>query len=88
MICLYRQGSSHTIRGHKCEAKRFAVGELETKLKAGWFTSPADAYADQFDLNQSGKLSNEEIRKAARDAGIEKWKTARISKLKKELDLC
>ena len=41
--------------------------------------------AEQADTNGSGKLSNEEVRAAAKKAGIEKWKTARISKLKAEL---
>lgn len=51
-------------------------------LNSGYFASKELAEADG---NESGKLSSDEIREAAKAAGIEKWDTARISTLKKKL---
>ena len=51
-------------------------------LNCGYFSSKELAEADG---NESGKLSSDEIREAAKAAGIEKWDTARISTLKKKL---
>lgn len=41
-----------------------------------------DASFEEIDTNDSGKLSNEEIREAAKKAGIEDWETKRIKTLK------
>lgn len=40
---------------------------------------------EEADTNNSGKLSSEEIREAAKKAGIEGYEKKRISTLKKEL---
>jgi hypothetical protein len=40
---------------------------------------------EEADANESGKLSTEEIRAAAKEAGIEGWDKKRISTLKKAL---
>ena len=37
------------------------------------------------DLNGDGELTNDEVREMAKDAGIDKWETSRISTLKKAL---
>lgn len=40
---------------------------------------------EEADLNNSGKLSNTEVREAAKKAGIDDWETARIKTLKDKL---
>ena len=40
MIMLYRAGDTHTIRGKRCEAKRFENRQLQACLDAGWRASP------------------------------------------------
>ena len=56
----------------------------------GYVTNPQDLLKptfEQVDTNQSGKLSNDEIRKAAFDAGIDGWESKQIKTLKKTLGL-
>lgn len=56
--------------------------DVANLLENGYFVSPDLAKAD---TNESGKLSNDEIRAAAKEAGIEDYETARIATLKKKL---
>lgn len=56
--------------------------EVAGLLDKGWFGSKELADADD---NETGKLSNDEIREAAKEAGIENWETARIATLKKKI---
>ena len=96
-VSLYKQGTTHTIRGTLCEMGRFLPDEVNDQLKNGWFKSPTDAYGLQVEeqpeaeeiqteevLNLDG-MSNKEIREAAKEAGIESWETTRIQTLKAEL---
>ncbi len=53
---------------------------LETQ---GYKANPEELI--QGDLNDDGEVTNDEIRAAAKDAGIDKWDTARISNLKGKL---
>jgi hypothetical protein len=62
--------------------ERVMATDVHNLLDSGYFASPELAKAD---TNESGKLSNDEIRQAAKDAGIPKWDTARIDTLKKKL---
>ena len=67
------------------EVKEFRVDPIRVNalLQDGYFASPDLADAD---ANESGKLSNEEVRQAAKEAGIQNWKTAKIDTLKKKLN--
>jgi hypothetical protein len=40
---------------------------------------------EEADTNKTGKLSNQEVREAAKKAGIEGWETTRIKNLKRLL---
>lgn len=66
------------------ELKQERVNPLDVAnlLENGYFASPELAKVDK---NESGKLSNDEIREAAKAAGIEDYETARIATLKKKL---
>ena len=67
------------------EVKEFRVDPIRVNalLQDGYFADPKLADADS---NESGKLSNEEIREAAKEAGIKDYETARIATLKKKLN--
>lgn len=67
------------------EVKEFRVNAVRVNalLQDGYFANPDLADAD---ANESGKLSNEEIREAAKEVGISNWKTAKIDTLKKKLN--
>jgi hypothetical protein len=87
-VALYRKGGSHTVRGVKCEMKVFKVREMKNCIDTGWHTSPEDIENPTFkeaDTNDTGKLSVEEIRAAAKTAGIRNWHNKKIETLKKEL---
>lgn len=49
----------------------------------GYKSNPEDFI--EGDLNDDGEVTNDEIRLAAKEAGIDKWETARISTLKGKL---
>lgn len=60
---------------------------LQNHLNAGWSVTK-DApkpTVEEIDTNGSGKLSSEEVRTAAKEAGIEDWEKKRIKTLLKEL---
>lgn len=67
------------------EVKEFRVDAVRVNalLQDGYFASHDLADADS---NETGKLSNEEVREAAKEAGISNWKTAKIDTLKKKLN--
>lgn len=62
---------------------------LQGKLQAGWKLDPADFVDtptfEEADTNGSGALSVDEVREAAKEAGIDGWETKRIKTLKREL---
>lgn len=89
MISLYKEGNTHIVRGVTCELTRFKPVDVEVALSKGYVLCPNDLYKtiDSVDTNHSGKLSNKEIREAAKKAGIENYSKARIANLKKELGL-
>ncbi len=65
---------------------------LQNVLEGGWtltpeFNKPVKPTFEQVDKNDSGKLSSEEVRDAAKAANIEGWDTKRVKTLKKELGL-
>lgn len=66
----------------KVISERVNAVDVAHLLDNGYFASEELASADS---NETGKLSNDEIRDAAKEAGIEDWETARIATLKKKL---
>lgn len=56
--------------------------DVANLLENCYFASPEEAKAD---TNETGKLSNDEIREAAKEAGIENYDKAQIKTLKKKL---
>lgn len=89
MIALYKEGDTHIVRGIACEILRCKARQLADKLNEGYVTTPEELYKkptkDEADANNSGKLSTNEIREAAKTAGIEDYNTKRIKTLKAEL---
>jgi len=94
-VVLYRPGTSHVENGIRCEMKVFPADWLEQKIAEGWETDinalkPAPKIVvkkvtTEAEPTSLDSMSNDEIRKAARLNGYKKWKTARISTLKKFL---
>ena len=88
-IMLYKCGDETEVRGVKCIAGRFEVNQLRQCLDDGWVTDPSKLYEiptqEEADINDTGKLSNKEVRNAAKIADLPDWETARISRLKDEL---
>ena len=79
MTCfVYRKDESGKIV--KEEAYAHDVANL---LLRGYKSMPEDFL--EGDLNDDGEVTNDEVRLAAKEAGIEKWDTARISTLKGKL---
>lgn len=61
---------------------------LNAHLEAGWTLEKGEKPTfDEVDTNDSGKLSSEEVRQAAKEANIDGWDTKRIKTLKQELEL-
>lgn len=89
MICLYKKGNTHIVRGVNCTLERFKPDDLDYALSLGYVVDPTQIgkapTKEQADTNKSGKLSNKEVREAAKLAGIDNYSKARISNLKKEL---
>lgn len=73
----------------ECENVDFEF--LDNYLQAGWSVEPegegeAESPAkEEDDGSESAKLSNDEIRELAKEAGIDGWEKKRISTLKSEL---
>lgn len=57
--------------------------QVSSLLELG-YRSTADELIEG-DINGDGELTNDEVRAMAKDAGHEKWESARISTLKKAL---
>lgn len=67
---------------------------LQRHLEAGYTLEPGEAKDsvegvtfEDVDTNNTGKLSTDEVRQAAKEAGIEGWDKKRIKTLKAELGL-
>ncbi len=93
-VVVYRRGNTHTVNGIRCELKIINHELFNGEPDPGWFFSPEDAYKEidnglQKEENEAKEeekeMSNEEIRTAAKDAGIENFDKARIGTLKEKL---
>ena len=86
--------------GDKVDTQLVEIEYLAQELEfGGWFTcstgeaktekldtdGDGDISKDEADTNETGKLSNLEIRAAAKEAGIEDWETGRIKGLSEKL---
>jgi len=87
---LYRKGTQHKFQGIMVDAINVPDDEVEAYKADGW-GNPWDILKadkiDEADTNESGKLSTDEIRQAAKDAGIDGWEKKRIKTLKAELGI-
>jgi len=79
---LFKKGDTHEFKGRPCEIIKVSARQVKEYLSKGWFSTLDEAEADK---NDSGKLSNEEIRQAAKEAGLDNWETGRIKGLKEAL---
>lgn len=67
------------------KAERVNACDVANLLENGYSASPDFPTKQEADTNGSGKLSNEEIRAAAKEAGLENWEKGRIKTLKEAL---
>lgn len=82
MSCVvYREGKGHFEHGIECEVARVDVEHLEAHLNSGWSVNPPGYVTEAADDDDG----LDEIRAAAKAAGIEGWDTKRIKTLKAAL---
>jgi len=99
-VLLYKTGNSSIIRGVLCDFIRCKISDMDFYKSQGYVKNPKDLLEnqveakesstdtfDQVDTNQSGKLSTNEIRQAAKKANIDGWDKKRVKTLKTELGL-
>jgi hypothetical protein len=60
--------------------------DLQNLLDSGYSLTEKTP-TQKADTNNSGKLSTDEVRAAAKEAGIENWETGKIKTLKSKLKL-
>ncbi len=92
-IQLYKEGTSHNVKGVECEVKNFNISELEEKLAEGWVKSPSEiggetvseAPIETMESAEEIKETTHPVRMAAKEAGIDGWDTRRIGTLEAEL---
>lgn len=80
----------HTYKKVKGEivSELIAAESLEGQLAAGWTVDKSDLETptkSEADTNNSGKLSPDEVRQAAKEAGIDDYDKKRIKTLEAEL---
>ncbi len=73
---LYREGDTHKKNGHPCDLIMVEPRNIEHYVSIGWSTKwPIEKKVEE-------GISNDDIREAAKEAGIDGWDTKRISTLK------
>ena len=81
---LYRPGKGHIIDGVECDMVVVEFDQYEAHLSAGW---SADLPGTQsLDADGDGVVEADEVRQAAKEAGIEGWDTKRIKTLRAALE--
>ena len=100
-VVLYKVGTTHTVRGIRCEQGIFDEHSYLHNLDNGWFYSPEECHIPEETLAEKNqRLINEEanknkgtedsteedIRLRAKDAGIRNWHNKGIDRLKEELN--
>jgi hypothetical protein len=93
MKSLYKLGTSIKFQGVTLDCIKIE-DHKESEYRANGWGSPWDILEEsksptfkEVDTNKSGALSVDEVREAAKEAGVEGWDTKRIKTLKKELGL-
>ena len=81
MISLYKEGSSHTVRGVLCEIVRCKPKNMQWHLERGCVKDPKELLKPQ----ETDTINS--IRLQAKEAGIDNWEAARITTLKKALEI-
>lgn len=100
-IVLYRKGDTHTVRGIACELKIVSHEHFSGVPDAGWFLNvqdinkvgkteePQEIESNVIVVSEETKtidgMDNDEIRVAAKMAGMRDYDTARIRTLKNKL---
>ena len=96
---LYKLGKTIEFKGIKLDTIAVQDDAVEEYKAKGWGCAwdileqskapkkKKEVSVEEIDTNESGKLSVNEVRTAARESGIEGWETKRIKTLKKELGL-
>ena len=79
---LFRHGDAVEIKGVRCDYVIVKSKAVDSYLKQGYVKNILELKADK---NKSGKLSNSEIRKAAKESGVDHWEKGRIKSLKEAL---
>lgn len=85
-VHVYLKNEEGDIEGLLVEPSR-----LQSFLSSGYKLTPEECETveaptfEEADTNNSGALSNDEVREAAKEAGLEDWETARIKTLKGKL---
>ena len=77
---LYREGKGHMVDGVECEVAYVEIDQLEAHLSSGWSATPPGAATEE------KPSADDEVRQAAKAAGIDGWDTKRIATLRKALD--
>lgn len=76
---LYRAGTGTIVDGIECESVRVEHDQYQSHLSAGWSADVPGA--KPLDADGDGIVDADEVRQAAKDAGIEGWDTKRIKTL-------
>ena len=99
---LYKLGKTFEFKGIKLDTVNVPTDQVEEYKAKGWGCAwdilkesqgvkkeepPVATAFEQVDTNKIGKLSADEVRTAAKEAGLEGWDKKRIKTLIKELGL-
>lgn len=74
---VFRAGNTFKFRGHDCEMVKIDASSVDYYIENGW--------SKEWPIKEEVKKtdqSNDDIREAAKEAGIDGWETKRISTLK------
>jgi len=97
-VILYKKGNAGKVRGIPCQIQICNEFSYKHLLEQEWFYTPEECYAKEEQEEPvrvvvwtpnpdfgPPKLSDEEIRASAKDAGISSWHMKSIDRLEKEL---
>ena len=85
-VILYKQGTSRTVNGIKCEFQICNEYSYLHYLDEGWFYSPEECYATEKDQEApEATVSDDKIRAKAKESSISNWHNKSIERLVREL---
>ncbi len=94
-IQLYREGTTHNVRGIECELMNCDIADLNYYVDQGWSTSPEtleipiesdDLPAEGGPIPDPAPQDINPIRLRAKEAGIDGWDTKNFKTLEAELE--